>query len=93
MLARRHADVMARATQVNRDLSSFPGPRRCFEECRCLRRFECIGGAAYDQIIVAAMNGFRFAADLSCRDVILREHQQHKIADIGPDGGAWPEGR
>ena len=79
--------------ELTETVSSSWEPRPCFEESPCLRRFERVGGAAYDQIVVAAVYTSRFAADHPCRNVILREDQQHKIPDIRPDGGARPEGR
>jgi ubiquinone/menaquinone biosynthesis C-methylase UbiE len=72
--------------------SSFWDLRPCFEQCRCLCRLECIGGAVGDEIVAAATQ-VGSATDFPCRHAVLREHQQHEIAHIGPNSGAGPQGR
>src|SRR5208283_2629701 len=63
-----------------------------FEQRRCLSRFECVGGAANDQIVAAAAP-CGFAPDLPGRDVILRKDQQHEPPNIGRNRRARPEWR
>src|SRR6266404_9631189 len=77
--------------QILRQNSSFCGSRVCFEECGCFCRLESVGSAVGDQLVPTATR-FSPAADLPCRHTILREHQQHELPDIGPNGGLGPQG-
>jgi hypothetical protein len=64
-----------------------------FEQRGCVSRLEGVGSPANDQIVVAALDLFGFVSDLLCRDVMLREHQQHKTSNIGRNRWARPERR
>jgi hypothetical protein len=71
--------------ELTETVSSFRPQRPCFKEGRRLRRFEGVGSATDDQIVVAAVHPFRIAPDLPSRNAILRENQQHKIPNVGPN--------
>src|ERR1019366_6511747 len=76
--------------EFSETLSSFWGPRACFEECRCLRRLERIGGAGGYEIVAMDAIQRGFVTDFPCRHTVQREHQQFEISHTGPNSGVGP---
>jgi hypothetical protein len=47
----------------------------CFEQRRCLRRLERVGGAVGNEIIATDAIRRGFVTDFPCRHAVQREHQ------------------